>query len=183
MIRNDSHGGTTNMVKWLRLAQPSVSLNAPNVKLLEQKYTQVIPLDATPVAIVRDYVPPDARHLIVNCHGNPDPAIMLGTRIHADDVDAFEPIAAMPDLKMIWFSACNIAGSTKGHNFCKKLAAVARVYVVAHTASIPDRKCKTNCIEDYIYAMRTVFKPNGELHNPEKFYDELGEWGGFQQYG
>jgi hypothetical protein len=172
--------------KWIKLASPQVALNAPNVKKFIMKYSRVIPWDWGADRILgKEAVPDGVKHLIFNCHGYVTresfgaPHLSIGTVIHKGNISAFERLRNIPELKVIWIAACNIAGG-EGLEFCKIMATTSGCYVVAQVLGVPDIAVKSDHIEDYSYAMPVYIQPSGEPVSRDKFF-ELGDALGFKR--
>lgn len=154
--------------KLIKLQSPQVALNAPNVKKFRMKHSPVIPWDWDAGRILsKEGVPDGVKHLIFNCHGFVSresfsaPHLSIGTVIHKGNVSAFERLRDIPELKVIWIAACNIAGGD-GLEFCKMIAQKSGCHVVAQVLGVPDILVKSDHVEDYYYAMPVYIKPNGD---------------------
>lgn len=141
--------------KYFKLSNPSVSLNAPNVRnKLKMTYAPVIPWSKSAHQIISENVHSAMSHLVFNCHGYATresfatPHLSIGTVIHTGNVSCFDPLTSYPTLKVIWMAACNIASSAQGIEFCKEVARHARAYVVASITACPDLPCPAGCILD-----------------------------------
>jgi hypothetical protein len=104
------------------------------------------------------------KHLVFNCHGFQSlpnfgaPHLSIGTVVHAGNVGAFAKIANT--VKVIWISACNIAGSTAGSDFMAAMAKTAGAYVVAPTMAVTQRTRKDS-VEDTAGAMWLYYDTTG----------------------
>jgi hypothetical protein len=133
----------------------------------------------------KEAVPDGVKHLIFNCHGYVTresfgaPHLSIGTVIHKGNISAFERLRNIPELKVIWIAACNIAGG-EGLEFCKMMATTSGCYVVAQVLRVPDIAVKSDHIEDYSYAMPVYIHPSAELIGRDKFF-ELGDALGFMR--
>lgn len=121
-------------------------------------------------------VPQGIRHLVFNCHGFPSkpsyPAhLAIAQTLKADNVGACSPLMSN-SCAVIWLSACNIGGD--GLQFCKNLAVVTGCYVVTQTMGVPDRKMKSDCVEDYYYAMPQYINPSGDMISRTVFFGKGG---------
>jgi hypothetical protein len=106
-------------------------------------------------------------HLVFNCHGyasRPDfqtPHLSIGTVIHPGNIGAFTILAPIK-LRVIWISACSIASSATGEDFCKKMARNAECYVVAAMFHVT-QNVKSGHVEDTAGASWKYFDPQGSL--------------------
>jgi hypothetical protein len=164
--------------KWIKLASPQVSLNAPNVTPITMKYTKTVPWDMNADKMFEpDMVARDAKHLIFNCHGFPTgkkadfpPAhLSIGTVLFGGNVDAFSAIGSITSLRVIWIASCNIADGSGGDEFCKAMAKKSACYVVCQFLAVPDRRNRTGHVEDYDYAMPKYWDSDGELISRSTF--------------
>jgi hypothetical protein len=153
-----------NVNRWVTLDSPSVSLNAPNVSKMDLTRNPVIPWDMDAESMLTKNVQKDDKHLVFNCHGFQSlpnfgaPHLSIGTVVHAGNVGAFTKIAGT--VKVIWISACNIAGSTAGSDFMAAMAKNAGAYVVAPTMAVTQNTHK-DAVEDTAGAMWLYYDPTG----------------------
>jgi len=170
--------------KWIKLASPSVALNAPNVtNKFILKYSPVIPWEMSAHEILEKKVPRGVRHLVFNCHGyvsRPNfaaPHLSLGTVFHPGNVSAFDVLMSIGELRVIWIAACNIGGSVDGRNFCIAMAKRSGCYVVTYTMAVPDAAVRSNHIEDFDYCMPAHIDPWGDGLSRQDFFARGGELG------
>jgi hypothetical protein len=159
-----SDGYDRNINRWVHLDAPSVSLNAPNVSKMDLTRNPVIPWDQDAESMLVKNVQKEDKHLVFNCHGFQSlpnfgaPHLSIGTVVHAGNVGAFAKIANT--VKVIWISACNIAGSTAGSDFMAAMAKTAGAYVVAPTMAVTQRTRKDS-VEDTAGAMWLYYDTTG----------------------
>lgn len=152
--------------KWIKLAAPQVSLNAPNVgNVCPMTQAFIIQWGTTNGDMVKK-VPDGTRHVVFNCHGFGDkpeyPAhLAIGQTLKADNVAVCNPWYSITTLRCIWLSACNIGGT--GLPLCKELARQTGCYVATQTMGVPDRRFEKHCVEDYYFAMPLYIDPFGEM--------------------
>jgi len=146
-------------------------------------YSYTIPWNLSAHEIIQTYAHSTARHLVFNCHGfasRPDfpaPHLSLGTVFHAGNVSAFDPISQYPTTQVIWLSACNLAESSEGAEFCKEIARRSRCYVVTAVTAIGDVACAANAIEDWYRSMPVYYSPKGELVARTAFLSQANSLG------
>lgn len=169
--------------KWIRLGAPQVALNAPNIlNKFTMTYTKTVPWDWNADRIMAA-VSKEARHLVFNCHGFPTrpnfpvPHLSLGTVLHPGNVGAFDALASIPSLRVIWISACALASSTAGSDFCAEMAKRSVCYVVSQLVGVPDWAGRAGHVEDYTYAMPVYFGPDGTKLARSKFLGKASELG------
>lgn len=165
---------------WFRLKQPTTVWNGPGVKANFHKYTEYPGSGASPAQLIADHIGAGSAHLVINCHGHRGPELEIGTGLNVNRLEPFVAVAAMPELKMIWLSACNAMAWEMGYAFCQRLAMLSQTYVVGYLTELPDRRPPANHIEDADYAKRTVFDPYGQTVAPSAFYGDLAPWAGFK---
>lgn len=153
--------------KWISLASPQVAFNAPNIlNKFTMTQTKTVPWDWSADKILAN-VSKEARHLVFNCHGFPTrpnfqaPHLSIGTVIHPGNVAAFEALASIKKLLVIWISACALSSSQAGSDFCAEMAKRSRCYVVSSLLSVPDWAGRPYHVEDYTYAMPVYYGPSG----------------------
>jgi hypothetical protein len=167
-LRVDPLPRTGRTAYWIKLKAPNMALNAPNVVPFRMTYSPTIPWDWSAHKILAS-VHTGVRHLVFNCHGFPTgkkasfpaPHLSLGTTLHPGNVDAFDQLMSIWDLRVLWVSACNLADGGEGSEFCKEMAKRSGCYVVSETLSVPDRTARSSHVEDYCYAMPRYFTPDG----------------------
>jgi hypothetical protein len=173
------------MRHWIRLESPQIALNSPPVKRFIMKYSPVIPWDWAAHRILAE-VPHGVKHLIFNCHGHAEtdhfktPHLAIGTAIHPGNVSAFDQLASIDTLCVIWLSACTIGSSAVGVDFCKDIAKRSRSYVVTHMFAVPDVAVRSDHIEDYCYTnSRPIYIDwDGDVVRRDDFF-ALGGYFGF----
>jgi hypothetical protein len=158
--------------RWVTLDSPSVSLNADNVKRMQLTRNPVIPWSTDAETMLTSNVSKGDKHLVFNCHGFQSlpsfgaPHLSIGTVVHAGNVGAFAKIAGM--VNVIWISACNIAGSQDGSDFCAAMAKNSGAHVVAPTMAVT-QNVRKDSIEDTAGAMWLYFDPSGTKIARSKF--------------
>src|SRR5450759_4690198 len=162
--------------KWFKLASPSVALNAPNVRYpMTMSYSHTISWSASAHDIIKQKVKSTARHLVFNCHGFawkesfPVPHLSLGPAFHPGNVSAFDPIAQMQALFVIWLSACNLASSEAGTNFLRDIARHGACYVVGSMMPVGDVASPAYCVEDWSGSTPVYVDPTGRLMARQEF--------------
>lgn len=154
----------TSVNRWITLDAPSLSLNAGNVTRMQLTRNPIVPWSMDAETMLTSNVDKKDKHLVFNCHGFqalPDfdaPHLSIGTVVHPGNVGAFGKIAGT--VKVIWISACNIAGSQAGSDFCAAMAKNSGAYVVAATMATTQRVRKDS-VEDTAGAMWVYFDPTG----------------------
>jgi len=162
-------------IRWVGLQGPSVALNSDNVKnMVRVKYSPVIKAGTPSDEMIKDKVPQGVNHLIFNCHGFEDkpsyPAhLAIGTTITKDNVDLMEPIAANMTLRVIWFSACNLALSAGATELCVRMAKKTGCYVVSQTLAVPDVTLPIDCLVDNKDMMPAYFNQDGKQISRKEF--------------
>jgi hypothetical protein len=162
----------TNVNRWVRLDSPSVSLNADNVTRMQLTRNPIIPWSMDAETMLTSNVNKGDKHLVFNCHGfqtRPGfeaPHLSIGTVVHMGNVAAFAKIAGT--VNVIWISACNMAGSQAGSDFCAAMAKNSGAYVVAATTEVTQNVLKDS-IEDTRRAMWLYFDTSGTKIARSKF--------------
>jgi hypothetical protein len=161
---------------FLKLAQPAVALNAPNVQYrITMSDSHTVPWSASAHSIIKTYVKSTARHLVFNCHGFAwretfqAPHLSLGTVFHPGNLSAFDPIRQMESLFTIWLSACNLGCSEAGREFLRGIARHAYAYVVGASMPVGDIQCPKHCVEDWQGSMPMYIDPTGRLMTRTEF--------------
>ena len=169
--------------KWISLKSPQVVLNAPNIlNKFRMTSTITVPWDWDAGKIMAS-VSKEARHLVFNCHGFPTrpnfdaPHLSLGTVLHPGNVGAFEALASIKPLNVIWLSACALSSSAAGSDFCAEIAKRSHCYVVSSVVSVPDWSGRAYHIEDYTYAMPAYYNPKGDKMARSAFFDKGADLG------
>lgn len=164
------------MASFFRLATPSVSLNAPNVKYrIQMSYTNTVSWGTSAHDAIKTYVKSTARHLVINCHGFawkesfPVPHLAIGTVFHPANVSAFDPIQNMNGLFVIWLSSCNLGCSEAGRNYLQDIARHSYAYVVGASMPVGDIPCPKYCVEDWSGSMPMYIDPTGRLITRTEF--------------
>lgn len=169
--------------KWISLKSPQVALNAPNIlNKFTMTYSKTVPWDWGADKIMAN-VSKEARHLVFNCHGFPTrpnfnaPHLSIGTVLHPGNVGAFEALASIQSLKVIWLSACALSSSVAGSDFCAEIARRSICYVVSSLVGVPDWSGRAYHIEDYTYSMPVYYNPKGEKIARSTFFDKGADLG------
>jgi hypothetical protein len=162
----------TSVNRWVTLDPPSVSLNADNVKRMQLTRNPIIPWSMDAETMLTSNVNKGDKHLVFNCHGFQSlpsfgaPHLSIGTVVHMGNVAAFAKIAGT--VNVIWISACNMAGSQAGSDFCAAMAKNSGAYVVAATMAVT-QNVRKDSIEDTARAMWLYFDPSGTKIARSKF--------------
>lgn len=162
--------------KFIKLKSPSVVLNAPNItNKWRMTYSYTVPWSMSAHEMIKQHVHSTARHLVFNCHGfawRPNfqaPHLSIGTVVHAGNVSAFDPLGSYPQLRVIWISACTLASSQEGQQFCVEMARHARAYVVASIVGTPDVASPAGSILDPVDSMPYIVDPKGNPTGQQTF--------------
>ena len=164
------------MANSFKLEPDHVSLNAPNIKFNRfMTYTRVIPWDWSVHRVLTDAVPSGVRHLVINCHGWPwkesfqAPFLSIGTVIHPGNVSAFESLARIETLSVIWITSCGLCSNPDGVNFCKAMARHSRCFVVNHQYAAPDVYLPTGHVDDLFDSSPHYIDPDGASMSRKDF--------------
>lgn len=165
------------MPAWMKLDGPHTSLNAPNVHPMQLTKNAMIPWPSGSADTLRQ-VDVASRHLVINCHGIPAPPdLHLGVGLTLNNVNAFDAIGLMPKLRVIWISACNLAGSSDGLLMCKEMARRAGAYVVSAVAPVLDLRSPPGCVEDHFGSVPVYIDPFGDGVSRDAFLGLGGKLG------
>ena len=188
-VRVDPLPKTGRNASWIRLAEPQVSLNAPNVKfMLRMKHSKAVPWDWSVDRMFDEAVPAGVRHLVFNCHGFPTGKkpdfpvahLSIGTVIHAGNVGAFRKLFPIKELRVIWLAACNLADMGAGDELCAEMARKSGCYVVSAIYETSDIAIPSGHVEDYRYATPVYFQPGDGKKIYRGDFFEQGKALGFQ---
>jgi hypothetical protein len=162
----------TSVNRWVTLDSPSVSLNADNVKRMQLTRNPTIPWSMDAETMLTSNISKGDKHLVFNCHGFQSlpsfgaPHLSIGTVVHMGNVGAFTKIGGT--VNVIWISACNMAGSQAGSDFCAAMAKNSGAYVVAATMAVT-QNVRKDAIEDTARAMWLYYDPSGTKIARSKF--------------